>query len=43
LVVAKIKKRLAASKRPVNKMDMERFNLKKLDEGDFKKRYQVTI
>jgi hypothetical protein len=43
LVVAKIKERLAASKRPVNKMDMERFNLKKLDEGEFKERYQVTI
>jgi hypothetical protein len=33
LVVAKIRERLAVSKRPVNKMDMDRFNLKKLNEG----------
>jgi hypothetical protein len=36
LVVAKIRKRLAVSKRPVNKMDMDRFNLKKLNEGEVK-------
>jgi hypothetical protein len=29
LVVAKIRESLAVSKRPVNKMDMDRFNLKK--------------
>jgi hypothetical protein len=34
LVVAKIRKRLAVSKRPVNNMD--RFNLKKLNEGEVK-------
>jgi endonuclease/exonuclease/phosphatase family metal-dependent hydrolase len=33
LVVAKIRGRLAASKRPVNKMVMDRFNLKKFNEG----------
>jgi hypothetical protein len=33
LVVAKIRERLAVSKRPVNKMDMDRFNLKKLNEA----------
>jgi hypothetical protein len=27
------RERLALSKRPVNKMDMDRFNLKKLNEG----------
>jgi hypothetical protein len=43
LVVAKIRERLAVSKRPVNKMNMERFNLKKLNEGEVKAQYQVTI
>jgi hypothetical protein len=43
LVVAKLRERLAVSKRPVNKMDMERFNLKKLNEGEVKEQYQVTI
>jgi hypothetical protein len=43
LVVAKIRKRLAVSKRPVNKMEMDRFNLKKLNEGKVKEQYQVTI
>jgi hypothetical protein len=36
LVVAKIRDRLAVSKRHVNKMDMDRFNLKKLNEGEVK-------
>jgi hypothetical protein len=35
-VVAKIKERLAISKQPVNKVDMDRFNLKKLNEGEVK-------
>jgi hypothetical protein len=43
LVVAKIRERLAVSKQPVNKMDMDRFNLKKLNKGEVKKQYQVTI
>jgi hypothetical protein len=43
LVVAKIRDRLAVSKQPVNKMDMDRFNLKKLNEGEVKEQYQVTI
>jgi hypothetical protein len=34
-VDAKIRDRLAVSKRPGNKMDMDRFNLKKLNEGEF--------
>jgi hypothetical protein len=32
LVVAEVRERLAVSKRMVKKMDMERFNLKKLNE-----------
>jgi hypothetical protein len=43
LIVAKIRERLAVSKQPVNKMDMDRFNLKKLNEGEVKEQYQVTI
>jgi hypothetical protein len=43
LVVAKIRERLAVSKRLLNKMDMDRFKLKKLDEGEVKEQYQVTI
>jgi hypothetical protein len=36
LVVAKIRERLAVSKRLENTMDMDRFNLKKLNEGEVK-------
>jgi hypothetical protein len=43
LVVTKVRVRLAVRKRPVNKMDMDRFNLKKLNEGEVKEWYQVTI
>jgi hypothetical protein len=43
LVVAKIRKRLAVSKRPANKIDVDRFNPKKLNEGEVKEQYQVTI
>jgi hypothetical protein len=43
MVVAKVRKRLAVSKRAAQKIDMERFNLKKLNEGDSKEKYQVTI
>jgi hypothetical protein len=43
LIVAKIKERLAVSKQPVNKTDMDRFNLKKLNEGEVKEQHQVTI
>jgi hypothetical protein len=34
---------MAVSKQPVNKMDMDRFNLRKLNEGEVKEQYQVTI
>jgi hypothetical protein len=43
LLVAKIRERLQVSKRPVSKVDMDRFNLKKLIEGEVKEQYQVTI
>jgi hypothetical protein len=36
LEVAKVRERLAVSKRAAQKVDTERFNLKKLNEGDVK-------
>jgi hypothetical protein len=41
LVAAKVREILAGS--PVNKMDMDRFSLKKLSVGEVKEQYQVTI
>jgi hypothetical protein len=35
LVVAKVRERLAVSKRMVKKMDMERFNLNQLNEKEY--------
>jgi hypothetical protein len=43
LVVAKVRERLAVSKRMVKKMHVERFNLKQLNEEEVKEQYQVTI
>jgi hypothetical protein len=43
LVVAKVGEKLAVSKRAGKKMDLERFYLKKLNEGEVKEQYQVTI
>jgi hypothetical protein len=43
LVVAKMRERLAVSKLTAQKIDTERFNVKKLNEGDVKEQYQVTI
>jgi hypothetical protein len=43
LAVAKVRDRLAVSKRAAQKIDTERFNVKKLNEGDVKEQYQVTI
>jgi hypothetical protein len=43
LVVAKVRERLAVSKHMVKKMDVETFNLKKLNEEEVKEQYQVTI
>jgi hypothetical protein len=36
LVIAKVRERLAVSKSPINKIDMDTFNLKKLNEGEVK-------
>jgi hypothetical protein len=43
LVVAKVRERLAVSKQTANKVHMERFNLKKLNEVDGKEQYCVEI
>jgi hypothetical protein len=43
LVVAKVRHGLAVSKRAAQKIGTERFNVKKLNEGDIKELYQVTI
>jgi hypothetical protein len=43
LVAAKVRERLAVSKRAAQKRDTERSNVKKLNEGDVKEQYQVTI
>jgi hypothetical protein len=43
LVVAKVGERLAVSKRAAQKIDTERFNVKKLDEGGVEEQYWVTI
>jgi hypothetical protein len=43
LVVANVRERLAVSKRAAQEIHMERFNVKKLNEGDVKEQYQVTI
>jgi hypothetical protein len=42
LVVSKVRERLAVSKQMVKKMDVERFNLNKLNEEEVKVQYQVT-
>jgi hypothetical protein len=43
LVVAKVRERLAVSKQVAQKVDTERFNVKKLNEQNVKEQYQVTI
>jgi hypothetical protein len=43
LLSAKVRETLAVSKRMVKKMDVERFNLKQLNEEEVKEEYQVTI
>jgi hypothetical protein len=42
-VVAKVRERLAVSKRTMQKFDMERFNLKKLDKVENREQYRVEI
>jgi hypothetical protein len=43
LAVAKVRKRLTVSKQAAQKFDMERFNLRKLNELQGKKQYQIKI
>jgi hypothetical protein len=43
LLVSKVRERLAVSKRAAEKIDMERFSVKNLNEGDVKGQYQVKI
>jgi hypothetical protein len=42
LVAAKVRESLAVRKQTVKEEYMERFNLKKLHEGEVKEQYQVT-
>jgi hypothetical protein len=41
LVVAKVRERLAMSKQAAQKISTDRFNVKKLNEGDIKEKYCV--
>jgi hypothetical protein len=43
LVVAKVRERLAVSKQATQKFEGERFNLRKLNELEVRKRYQIEI
>jgi hypothetical protein len=43
LVVAKVRERLAVSKRAAQKIDKETCNMKNTKEGGVKEEYQVTI
>jgi uncharacterized metal-binding protein YceD (DUF177 family) len=43
LVVAKIRERIAANKQASHKFQMERFNLKKLNEVEDKEKYRVEV
>jgi hypothetical protein len=43
LIVAKVRERLAVSKRAAQKIDIGRFNVKKLNEGGVEEQYEVTI
>ena len=43
LVVAKVRERLAVSKQAAQKLDGERFNLRKLKDLELKKQYQIEI
>jgi hypothetical protein len=43
LVVAKVRERLAENKQSTHRFNMERFNLKKLNNVEGKKRYRVEV
>ena len=42
-MVAKVRERLAVSKQETQKLDWERFNLRKLKDLEVKKQYQIEI
>jgi len=42
-VVSKVRERLAVSKQPAQKFDGERFKLRKLNELEVRKQYQIEI
>jgi hypothetical protein len=42
-VAAKLRERLSASKRVAEKMDMQRFDLRKLNDVEVKEQYRVKI
>ena len=42
-MVAKVRERLAVSKQAAQKFDGKRFNLRKLNELEFRKHYQIDI
>jgi hypothetical protein len=43
LVAAKLRERLSVSKRVAEKLDMQRFDLRKLNDAEFKEEYRVKI
>ena len=42
-MVAKVRKKLAVNKQVAHKFDGERFNLRKLNELEFRKQYHIEI
>jgi hypothetical protein len=43
LIVVNVRERLAVSKQAVQKFDMERFSLRKSNELEVRKQYQINI
>jgi len=43
LVIAKVRERLAVGKQAAQRFDMQRFNLRKLNEPEVKEQYQIEI
>jgi len=43
LVIAKVRERLAVGKQAAQKFDRQRFNLRKLNELEVRKQYQIEI
>ena len=42
-MIAQVRERLTVSKQAANKFEVERFNLRKLNELEVKKQYQIKI